>query len=81
MQLRTLNNYPVEFTGNRQTVEGSFIFCLWKNPEMYGDYIKIVNSDRDLLLPESRFYYTIGREMSSLGYVNFDNNSILTYLD
>lgn len=79
--MRTLNNYPVEFTNNRQSVEGSFIFCLWKSPELYGDYVKIVDSDRDFLLPESRFYYTIGKEMSGLGYVNFDNNSVLTYLD
>lgn len=76
-----MDKYPSEFTNNRQTVEGSFIFCLWKSPELYADYTKIVDPDRDLLLPESRFYYTIGKEMYSLGYINFDNNSILTYLD
>ena len=79
--MRKIANYPEVFTSDRNIVEGSFVFCLWNSPELFGDYIKILKPEKDLLLPESRFYYAIGSDMYRLGYMSFDNASVVTYLD
>lgn len=62
-------------------IEANFIFCLWKNPELFNDYEKEVRADRDLLTEDGRFYYALGLEMHQLGYRSFDDASIYSYID
>jgi hypothetical protein len=33
----SLDNYPAILNENRDMIEANFIFCLWKNPDLYGD--------------------------------------------
>lgn len=77
----SLDNYPKELTANREMTEANFIFCLWKNPDLYGDYEREVRADRDLLTEDGRFYYSLGLEMYNLGYKSFDDASIFSYVE
>lgn len=61
--------------------EANFIFCLWKNPDLYGDYEKEVRADRDLLTDDGKFYYSLGYEMYKLEYKSFDDASIYSYVE
>lgn len=79
--MQTLDNYPKELTDQREMTEANFIFCLWRNPDLYGDYEKEVRADRDLLTDDGRFYYSLGYEMYNLGYKSFDDASIYSYVD
>lgn len=76
-----LEKYPKELVKNRTIIEGNFIFCLWKDPELYGDYYKKINVNKDLLLDDSRFYYSIGLEMYNLEYESFDEATVAIYLE
>lgn len=78
--MQSFENYPSELTKNRNIIEGNFIFCLWKDPELYGDYKEIKVND-DFLLGDSKFYYTIGSEMYNLGYQSFDEATVAIYLE
>lgn len=79
--MSVLDNYPKELTINRETIEASFVFCLWKNPDLYGDYEKEIRADRDLFTDDGRFYYSLGYEMYKLGYKSFDDASIFSYIE
>lgn len=79
--MKTIDEYPVELTSNRELVEANFTFCLWKNPELYGDYEKEFRADRDLLTEDGRFYYSLGLEMYKLNYKSFDDASIFSYIE
>jgi len=76
-----LDNYPKELTSQRQQIEGSFIFCLWKNPDLYYDYQNEIRADKDFLTEDGVFYYSLGYEMFKLGYKSFDDASIYSYID
>jgi replicative DNA helicase len=79
--MNSLDNYPKEFTNNRSMIEANFIFCLWKNPDLYADYEKEVRADKDLLTEDAKFYYSLGYEMFRLGYKSFDDASIYSYIE
>ncbi|TCJ01137.1 DnaB-like helicase C-terminal domain-containing protein [Cytobacillus praedii] len=79
--MKSLDDYPKELTENRDIVEGSFIFCLWKNPDLYADFDRELRADRDLLTEDGRFYYSLGREMYEKGYKSFDDASIYSYVE
>ena len=79
--MQNLDNYPKEITTNRDLVEANFIFCLWKNPELYADYEKDIMADRDLLTEDGRFYYSLGYEMHQLNFKSFDDASIYSYIE
>lgn len=79
--MQSLESYPKELTGQREIIEANFIFCLWKNPDLYGDYEKEVKADRDFLTPDGKFYYSLGYEMYKLGYKSFDDASIYSYVE
>lgn len=79
--MQSLDNYPAPLLESRELVEANFIFCLWKNPELYHDYDKEIKADRDLLTEDGRFYYSLGLEMHSLGYKSFDDASIFSYIE
>lgn len=79
--MQTLDSYPDVLTVNRDMTEANFIFCLWKNPDLYGDYEKEVRADRDLLTDDGKFYYSLGYEMYKLEYKSFDDASIYSYVE
>lgn len=78
---KTLDNYPHELVSQRELIEGNFIFCLWKNPELYGDYMNEIIADKDFLTDDGKFYYSLGLEMYKLGYKSFDDASIYSYIE
>ena len=63
---------------NRSKIEASFIFCLWKNPELYEIYkgIKEDFFERE----ESKYYFSLGENMYKTGIRKFDNISIDSYI-
>lgn len=79
--MQSLDNYPAELVAQRELTEANFIFCLWKNPELYYDFEKEVRADRDLLTDDGRFYYSLGREMHELKFKSFDDASIYSYIE
>jgi len=79
--MKPLDSYPPELTAQRDHMEANFIFCLWKNPELFSDYEKEVRADRDLLTEDGRFYYSLAYEMYKLGYKSFDDASIFSYVE
>jgi replicative DNA helicase len=79
--MQSLDNYPAQLLENRDMIEANFIFCLWKNPDLYGDYEREVRADRDLLTEDGRYYYSLGCEMYKLGFKSFDDASIYSYVE
>jgi replicative DNA helicase len=79
--MKTLNEYNELLTANREMVEANFIFCLYRNPDLYGEYEKEVRADRDLLTADGKFYYSLGYEMYKKGYKSFDDASIFSYVE
>lgn len=79
--MQSLDNYPAPLVENRDIIESSFIFCLWKNPDLFGSYEKEIRAQRDLLTEDGRFYYSLGYEMFKLGYKSFDDASIFSYVE
>lgn len=79
--MKILDDYPQELINQRDLIEANFIFCLYKNPDLYSDYEKEFKPDRDLLTEDGRFYYSLGYEMFKLGYKSFDDASIFSYIE
>lgn len=79
--MKTLEEYPKELTKNRDMIEANLIFCLWKEPDLYGDYMKGLRADRDFLTDDGKFYYSLGLEMYKMGYQSFDDVSIYSYVE
>lgn len=74
----SLDKYPEKLTKGRNSLEGSFVFTLWRKPELFGDY----EIDEDTLKTEDGdFYYKFGKEMYRKGLKSFDNISIYTFLE
>lgn len=71
-----------EINKGREKDEAAFVFCLWKDPELFGDYLSI-NDGKNKTLKDSDavFYYMLGRAMYVQGYKSFDNMSVLTFID
>jgi len=77
-----LKDFPAELTSSRQADEASFIFCLWKQPDLYDDYKKLnENGDETIITQDGRFYFSLGRKLSNSGLRSFDNISIYAYLE
>ena len=79
--MNNLDSYPKELVENRGQIEGSFIFCLWKNPDLYEDYKDHVRADRDFLTEDGKFYYSLGLELSNMNYKSFDDASVFSYIE
>jgi replicative DNA helicase len=79
--MRSLDEYNEALTSNREITEANFIFCLWKNVDLFADYEKDIRADRDLLTPDGQFYYSLGYEMYKMKYKSFDDASIYSYLE
>lgn len=79
--MNNLDSYPAKLVENRGQIEGSFIFCLWKNPDLYEDYKDEVRADRDFLTDDGKFYYSLGLELSNMNYKSFDDASVFSYIE
>lgn len=80
--MKKLSEYPDELVENRNSIEASFIFCLWKQPDLYDDYGTLNdNNDDTIKTDEGIFYYSLGKQLYKQGYKAFDNISIYTFLD
>ncbi len=65
----------------REEIEAPFVFCLWKDPDLYDDY-KFVNEKNDSTIrsKDALFYFNLGRALYNAGYKNFDNITIYNFL-
>ena len=44
-----LSDYPKELIEGRESAEAMFIFCLWKNPELFADYKQLNENDDETI--------------------------------
>lgn len=79
---KELSEYPKELTDGRNAVEASFIFCLWKQPDLYSDYGTLNdNNDETIKTEDGIFYYSLGKQLYKQGFKAFDNVSVYTFLE
>lgn len=80
--MKQLKAYPEEIVKNRESLESSFVFCLWKDPSLYDDYYKINDGeDKSILTEDGAFYFSLGKVLYNQGYRNFDNITIYSFLE
>ncbi|MBQ3543405.1 MAG: hypothetical protein IJA34_00195 [Lachnospiraceae bacterium] len=69
-------------TEGRESAEASFIFCLYKQPELFDDFKNLnENNDETLKTDDGIFYFSLGKQMYLHGYKSFDHVSIYTFLE
>lgn len=77
-----LKNYPEELIKGRDSAEATFVFCLWKQPDLYDDFQRVnENDDHTLKTEDGVFYFSLGRQMFNQGFKSFDNVTIYTFLE
>lgn len=77
-----LSDYPKELTEGRESAEAMFIFCLWKNPELFADYKQLnENDDETIKTEDGIFYFSLGKQLYAKGYKSFDHVSIYSFLE
>lgn len=76
----TKKEYPEILLQNRDMLEANFIFCLWKDPELYGEFKNELNPSKDFITPDGVFYYSLGKELYEMEYQSFDEVTVYTYL-
>jgi replicative DNA helicase len=66
----------------REEIEAPFVFCLWKEPDLFSDY-QLVNDGKDktLISEDALFYYSLGKQLYKQGFRSFDNMTLYTYLE
>lgn len=80
--MKELESYPAELTESRVEIEGSFVFALWNEPDLYSDFAKVnVGDDKTLLTEDGQFYFQLGRNLYEQGYRKFDNVTIAMHLE
>ena len=67
-----------EINIGREKTEASFVFSLWKNPELYEVY-KSVN-EKSFVNKDAKFYFSLGRAMTQAGIKKFDEITIESFL-
>lgn len=66
---------------DRNKDEACFVFSLWKDPELYADYMNLnTGNDKTLKDKDAIFYYKLGRDMYKNGFRTFDGITLDTYL-
>ena len=61
--------YPDELIKGRESAEATFIFCLWKQPDLYDDFPRVNAADDETLKTEDGiFYFSLGRQMFNQGF-------------
>lgn len=77
-----LKEYPKELVEGRESAEATFVFCLWKQPDLFADYKHLnENGDETLKTEDGIFYFALGKQMYSQGYKSFDHVSIYAFLE
>jgi replicative DNA helicase len=66
---------------NREQIEAPFVFCFWKDPDLYDDY-KFVNDKKDETLKseDAQFYFNLGKALYDAGFRKFDNITVYGFL-
>lgn len=75
-----LKKYPEKLVKDRHQLEGNFIFTLWKEPDLYGEYGKDLVVGKDIVTSDGMFYFALGLEMYKANYSTFDEVSIYSQL-
>lgn len=74
--------YPDELIKGRESAEATFIFCLWKQPDLYDDFPRVNAADDETLKTEDGiFYFSLGRQMFNQGFtmtIKFKSSMNLT---
>mgnify|MGYP002497610481 FL=1 len=66
---------------SRSQDEASFVFCLWKEPLLFGEYDQVnAGNDQTIRTKDALFFYQLGRGMYDSGFRNLDSISVDTYL-
>ena len=70
-----------KINSDRHKAECGFVFSLWKDPELYLDYLNLnEGKDETLKNKDAVFYYNLGKAMYKAGFRNFDALSVDTFL-
>lgn len=66
---------------NREQIEAPFVFCFWKDPDLYDDY-KFINDKKDETLKseDAQFYFNLGKALYDAGFRKFDNITVYGFL-
>lgn len=66
---------------NREKTEAAWVFCLWKDPELFEDY-KHINegTDKTLKDKDAIWYFNLGKALYKQGFRNFDAITIESFL-
>jgi len=66
----------------REKDEAAFVFCMWKDPDLFGDYLSINDGKIKTLKNEDAvFYFNLGKAMFQQGYKSFDNITVATFIN
>ena len=66
---------------DRSKAEACFVFSLWKDPDLYADYLTLnTGADQTLKDKDAIFYYKLGRELYKNGFRTFDGITLDTFL-
>lgn len=66
----------------RQSAEATFIFCLWKQPDLYDDYTRLnTNGDETIKTEDGLFYFSLGRQIYQQGFKSLDHVTIYSFLE
>lgn len=71
---------PRELMEKREQIECSWIFSLYKDPDLIPDYKNVENSV-DIITEDGIFYYGLALNLYKAGYHTFDDLSICTFLE
>lgn len=76
-----LENCLQAINKNRDEIEAPFVFCFWKDPDLYDDY-KFVNDRKDETLKseDAKFYFNLGKALYDAGFRKFDNITVYSFL-
>ena len=75
------DTYLNKINAKRKEIEAPFVFCLWKDPDLYDEYKFVNEKDENTLRTEdAQFYFYLGRGMYKAGYKQFDDISVYTFL-
>ena len=76
-----LNKTLEKINSDRYKAECGFVFSLWKDPELYLDYMNLnEGKDETLKNKDAVFYYNLGKAMYKAGFRNLDALSVDTFL-
>lgn len=77
--VKDLSHYPDNLVVKRNEIECNFVMGLWKDPLRCPDYANL-QSDKDLLTPDGRFYFDLAQAMWRAGVRKFDPMGVDLYL-